>query len=75
MEVKPKKLVLLVISLDIKSDPVMNEHAMHFSVNLLIEVFRDTHTLRYQRQAVSLTVVTDFSREAPVYVPNQIRIR
>lgn len=45
LEISLKKLVPLVISLDIKSDPVTNEHAMHFGVNLLTEIFRDTHTL------------------------------
>jgi len=59
-------------NLDIKSDPV-TKHAMHFGVNLLIEIFRDTHTLCYQRQAVFLTVLTDVLREH-LYVPNQTRI-
>lgn len=47
---------------------------MHFDVNLLTEIFRDTHTLRYQRQAVSLTVLTNVPREH-LYMPNQTRIR
>jgi len=46
---------------------------MHFGVNLLIEIFRDTHTLCYQRQAVFLTVLTDVLREH-LYVSNQTRI-
>jgi len=46
---------------------------MHFGVNLLTEIFRGMHTLRYQRQVLSLTVVTDVPREH-LYVPNQSRI-
>lgn len=46
---------------------------MYFGVNRLTEIFRDTHTLRYQRQALFLTVVTDVPREH-LYVPNQTRI-
>lgn len=36
---------------------------MQFGVNLLTKIFRDTHTPRYQRQAISLTVLTDVPRE------------
>lgn len=37
---------------------------MHFGVNLLTEIFRDTYTLRHQRQAVLLTVLTGVPYES-----------
>jgi len=51
----------------------MNKHAMHLGVNLLTEIFRDTHTLCHQRQAVLLTVLARPLREH-LYVANQTRI-
>lgn len=65
--------ILSVISLDIKSDLVTNEHATHFDVNLLTEIFRDTHTPPPATSRPSRRTYTDVPREH-LYRANQTRI-
>lgn len=74
-ELQNGNVSLMAINLDIKSDPVTNEHAIQLWRKSVNHDFPGhAYALRHQRQAILLAVLTDVAARKHLYTVNQSRI-